>query len=403
LNSDRFDAVIASACRTPIGSFGGALKDVSAADLGAIVVREAIARAKVAPADIGDVILGCVLQAGAGMNVARQAALKAGLPIEVPGETVNRVCGSGLQAVVHAVEAIRVGYVDAIVAGGTESMSNAPYLLKGARWGYRMGHGEVVDSMLAEGLTCAMNACHMGITAEEIAARYNISRADQDAFSAESQRRAVQAIQQGAFKAEIVPVEVPPRKGEPVGPVSIDSIDTDEYPRPGTTGEKLASLKAAFKKDGSVTAGNASGINDGAAAVVVTTAEKARKIGTPPLARILAYVSTGVDPKIMGIGPVPAVRKVLDRAGLQATDVDLFELNEAFAAQSLAVVRELGLDMGRVNVNGGAIALGHPIGASGARVLTTLIYALRARKLRRGIAALCIGGGMGIAMAIEAL
>jgi len=396
LNSD-FETVILSACRTPIGTFGGALKDLSAADLGAIVIREAIARARVAPADVGDVVMGCVLQGGAGMNVARQAALKAGLPVEVPGETVNRVCGSGLQAVVHAVEAIRVGYVDTMVAGGTESMSNAPYILKGARWGYRMGHGEVIDSMLGEGLTCAINACHMGITAEEVAGRYNISRADQDAFSAESQRRAADAIQNGRFKAEIVPVNVPQKKGEPV------RVEVDEYPRAGTTVEKLAALKAAFMKDGSVTAGNASGINDGAAALVVTTGEKARKAGTPPLARILAYVSTGVDPKIMGIGPVPAVRKVLERAGLKASDIDLFELNEAFAAQSLAVTRELGLDAARVNVNGGAIALGHPIGASGARVLTTLVYALRARQLRYGVAALCIGGGMGIAIAIENL
>jgi acetyl-CoA C-acetyltransferase len=395
--SNDFETVIVSACRTPIGSFGGALKDLSAADLGAIVIREAIARAKVAAVDVGDVVMGCVLQGGAGMNVARQAALKAGLPVEVPAETVNRVCGSGLQAVVHAVEAIRVGYVDTMVAGGTESMSNAPYVLKGARWGYRMGHGEVIDSMLGEGLTCAINACHMGITAEEVAARYNISRADQDAFSAESQRRAADAIQHGRFKAEIVPVDVPQKRGEPV------RVDTDEYPRPGTTTEKLAALKAAFKKEGSVTAGNASGINDGAAALVVTTGEKARRLGAKPLARILAYVSTGVDPKVMGIGPVPAVRKVLERAGLSAAQIDLFELNEAFAAQSLAVVRELGLDAAKVNVNGGAIALGHPIGASGARVLTTLIYALGARQLRYGIAALCIGGGMGIAMAVENL
>jgi acetyl-CoA C-acetyltransferase len=392
-----FDAVILSACRTPIGSFGGALKDVSAVDLGAVVIREAVARANVKPADIGDVVMGCVLQAGVGMNVARQAALKAGLPMEVPGETVNRVCGSGLQAVVHAVEALRVGYVDAMVAGGSESMSNAPYILKGARWGYRMGNGEVVDSMLAEGLSCAMNACHMGITAEEVAARYNISRTDQDAFSAESQRRAAAAIQDGRFAAEIVPVDIPQKKGEPV------RFQVDEYPRAGTTIDKLAALKPAFKKDGSVTAGNASGINDGAAALVVTTAEKARKVGTPPLARILAYVSTGVDPKIMGIGPIPAVRKVLERAGLQTSQVDLFELNEAFAAQSVAVVRELGLSADRVNVNGGAIALGHPIGASGARILTTLVYALRARKRRYGVAALCIGGGMGIALAVENL
>jgi acetyl-CoA C-acetyltransferase len=394
---NELDAVILGACRTPIGAFGGVFKDLSAVDLAAVVIRETMTRAGIAPVDVGDVILGCVLQAGAGMNVARQAALKAGVPIEVPGETVNRVCGSGLQSVVHAVEAVRVGYVDAIVAGGTESMSNAPYLLKGARWGYRMGHAEATDTMLAEGLTCAINSCHMGITAEEIASRYGISRADQDAFAAESQQRAARAIQSGAFAAEIVTVDIPQKKGEPL------RVDTDEYPRPGTTAEKLAGLKPAFKKDGSVTAGNASGINDGAAAMVVTTKAKAAALGTPPLARVLAYVSTGVDPKIMGIGPVPAVRTVLERAGLTADRVDLFELSEAFAAQSLAVVRELKLDPQRVNVNGGAIALGHPIGASGARVLTTLVYALRARKLRYGVASLCIGGGMGIAMAVEAL
>jgi acetyl-CoA C-acetyltransferase len=392
-----FEVVVVSACRTPIGAFGGALKELSAVELGAIVVREAVARARVAPADVGDVVLGCVLQAGVGMNVARQAALKAGLPIEVPGETVNRVCGSGLQAVVHAVEAIRVGYVDTIVAGGTESMSNAPYVLKGARWGYRMGHGEVVDSMLAEGLTCAMNACHMGVTAEEVARRYNVSRADQDAFAAESQQRAARAITGGAFEEEIVPVLVPQRKGEPM------RVDTDEYPRPGTTAEKLGALKPAFEKNGTVTAGNASGINDGAAALVIATAAKARAVGTAPLARVLSYVTTGVDPKIMGIGPVPAVRKVLERAALAADQIDLFELNEAFAAQSLAVTRELGLDPAKVNVNGGAIALGHPIGASGARILTTLIYALKARRLRYGVAALCVGGGMGVAMAVENL
>jgi acetyl-CoA C-acetyltransferase len=390
-----FEAVILSACRTPIGAFGGVFKDVSAVDLGAVVVREAIRRAGVSPKDVGDVVLGCVLQAGNGMNVARQAGLKAGLPIETPGETVNRVCGSGMQAVVHAVEAIRVGYVDAMVGGGTESMSNAPYLLKGARWGYRMGNGEAVDSMLHEGLTCAFGASHMGITAEEVACRYNVSRADQDAFAAESQQRAVRAIAEGRFKDEIVPVPVPQRKGDPV------MVDTDEYPRAGTTAEKLGALKPAFKKDGSVTAGNASGINDGAAALVVATGAKAKALGRKPLARILSYVSVGVDPKIMGMGPVPAVRKVLERAGLKIEDVDLFELNEAFASQSLAVGRELGLDPAKVNVNGGAIALGHPIGASGARVLTTLIYALRARGLRYGVASLCIGGGMGIAMAIE--
>jgi acetyl-CoA acetyltransferase family protein len=269
-----------------------------------------------------------------------------------------------------------IGYVETVVAGGTESMSNAPYLLKGARWGYRMGNAEAIDSMLSEGLTCAMGSCHMGITAEEVAMRYNISRADQDAFAAESQSRAERAIAEGRFRNEIVPVSIPQRKGDPV------QVDTDEYPRPGTTADKLAALKPAFKKDGSVTAGNASGINDGAAALVVTSAEKAKTMGAKPLARILSYVSTGVDPKIMGMGPVSAVRKVLERAGLSAGDIDLFELNEAFAAQSVAVTRELGIDASKVNVNGGAIALGHPIGASGARVLTTLIHALRARKLR---------------------
>src|SRR5262245_56034519 len=393
--SNDFETVIVSACRTPIGAFGGALKDLSAPELGAIVIREAVARAGVPPAEIGDVVMGCVLQAGAGMNVARQAGLKAGLPVDVPGETVNRVCGSGLQAVVHAVEAIRVGYVDTVVAGGTESMSNAPYLLKGARWGYRMGNADVVDSMLHEGLTCALAACHMGITAEEVAARYQVSREDQDRFSAESQARATRAIAGGKFKKEIVPVSIPQKKGDAI------VFDTDEYPRAGTTAEKLAALKPAFKKDGTVTAGNASGINDGAAALVVASGTSAKARGAKPLARILAYVSTGVDPKVMGIGPIPAVRKVLDRAGLKLADIDLFELNEAFAAQSLAVVRDLGVDPARVNVNGGAIALGHPIGASGARVLTTLLYALEDRGLRYGVASLCIGGGMGIAMAVE--
>jgi acetyl-CoA C-acetyltransferase len=395
--SDDFEAVILSACRTPIGTFGGVFKDVTAVDLGAIAIRNAIERAGVAAADVGDVVMGCVLQAGAGMNVARQAALKAGLPVEVPGETVNRVCGSGLQAVVHAVEAIRVGYVDTMVAGGTESMSNAPYLLTGARWGYRMGNAEAIDSMLSEGLMCAIGNCHMGMTAEEVAKRYHICREEQDRFAAESQQRAEQAMTSGAFAAEIVPVEIPQKKGSPV------RVDTDEYPRAGTTVEKLAALKAAFnKKDGTVTAGNASGINDGAAALVVTTAAKAKRVGTPPLARIVSYASTGVDPAIMGMGPVPAVRKALDRAKLTTSDIDLFELNEAFAVQSLAVIRELGLDPAKVNVNGGAIALGHPIGASGARILTTLVYALRARRLRYGVAGLCIGGGMGIAMVVEA-
>jgi acetyl-CoA C-acetyltransferase len=391
------DVVILSACRTPIGSFGGALKDLSASELGASVIREAIARAKVTPESLDDVIMGCVLQAGAGMNVARQAALKAGVPVDVPAETVNRVCGSGLQAVVHAAEAVAAGSGDTYVAGGTESMSNAAYLLKGARWGFRMGHAEATDSMLAEGLTCAINSCHMGITAEEIASRYRISRAEQDAFSAESQRRAAQALHDGTFAAEIVPVPVPQKKGEP------QLVAADEYPRAGTTVEKLAALRPAFKKDGSVTAGNASGINDGAAALVVTSAARAAALSVAPLARILSYATAGVDPKIMGMGPVPAVRRALDRAGLKSSDIDLFELNEAFAVQALAVSRELQLDPSTVNIHGGAIALGHPIGASGARILTTLLYALRARKARYGVAGLCIGGGMGIAMAVEAL
>ena len=388
-------AVILSACRTAIGSFGGSLKDFSAVDLGAVVIREAIRRADVKPIDVGDVIMGCVLQAGAGMNVARQAAIKAGVPQEVPGETVNRVCGSGLQSVVHAVEATRVGYTDLMLAGGTESMTNAPYILKGARWGFRLGHGEVYDSMLLEGLTCAMGGYHMGITAENIASRFNVSREEQDAYAAESQRRAESAIKAGLFKDEIVPVQIPQKKGDPI------AFEIDEYPRAATTVEKLATLKPGFKKDGTVTAGNASGINDGAAAVVVATAERAAKLGRKPMARILSFASTGVDPAIMGMGPVTAVRKALDRAKLKASEIDLFELNEAFAVQAVAVVKELGLSCDKVNTRGGAISLGHPIGASGARVLTTLIYALRAQGGGKGVASLCIGGGMGIAMVIE--
>lgn len=387
--------VILSACRTAIGAFGGSLKDVSAADLGAVVIREAISRAQVEPASIGDVIMGCVLQGGAGMNVARQAALKAGVPKEVPCETVNRVCGSGLQAVVHAVEAMQAGYIDLAVAGGTESMSGAPYYLKGARWGYRMGHAEVSDSVLAEGLTCAVEGCHMGVTAENIAERFGISRADQDAFAAESQSRAEQAIANGSFKNEIVAVEIAKKKGE------LTRFETDEHPRRGTTVQTLTGLKPAFKKDGSVTAGNASGINDGAAALVVASEARARQLGRTPLAKVISFACTGVDPAIMGMGPVTAVRKAIERAGLSSKDIDLFELNEAFAAQALAVARELSLDPARVNTRGGAIALGHPIGASGARILTTLIHALRARGGGKGIASLCIGGGMGIAMVVS--
>jgi acetyl-CoA C-acetyltransferase len=305
------------------------------------------------------------------------------------------VCGSGMSAVVHAVEAVKTGFVDAVVAGGTESMSNAPFILKGARWGYRMGNAEVVDSMLAEGLTCAINGCHMGNTAEEVARRYGVSRLDQDAFAVESQRRAEAAVASGVFDREIVPVEVPQRKGAAV------RVTKDEYPRAGTTAEKLAALKTAFAKDGTVTAGNASGINDGAAALVIATAQQAQELGRTPLARILAYCTTGVDPMIMGMGPVEAIRKALRRANLSIDDMDLIELNEAFAAQSIAVVRELKLDPARVNVHGGAIALGHPIGASGARVLATLVHSLQARGGGRGVASLCVGGGMGTAMIVE--
>jgi acetyl-CoA C-acetyltransferase len=389
------NAVILSACRTPIGSFGGTLKDLSASDLGAIVIREAIARAGIQAKDLGDVIMGCVLQAGAGMNVARQAAIKAGVPVEVPAETINRVCGSGLQAVVHAVEAVKTGYIDLIVAGGTESMSNAPYLMKGARWGYRMGDAELFDSMLQEGLTCAIKCCHMGNTAEEIVKRYGVSRADQDAFAAESQRRAEQALASGAFDREIVPVEIAQKKGDPI------RMTRDEYPRAGTTAEKLAALKPAFVRDGSVTAGNSSGINDGAAALVVATERRAKSLGRRPMARILSYATTGIDPMIMGMGPVEAMRKATDRAGISLADLDAIELNEAFASQSLAVIRELALDPLKINIHGGAVALGHPIGASGARILTTLIHVLQAKGGGRGAASLCVGGGMGTAMVVQ--
>ena len=387
-------SVILSACRTPIGSFGGSLKDVSAADLGAVVIREALTRAAVDPAGLDDVIMGCVLQSGAGMNVARQAAVRAGVPVAVPAETINRVCGSGLQAVVHATEATR-GYAQVIVAGGTESMSQAPYLLPQARWGLRMGHGQVYDTMLGEGLTCAIERCHMGMTAEEVARRFGIGRAEQDAFAADSQTRAAAAIAAGAFRDEIVAVPLESKKGAP------SSFDTDEHPRPGATPASLSGLKPAFAPEGTVTAGNASGINDGAAALVVASPAFASARGLRPIARVISYAVVGVEPIVMGLGPVGAVRLALERADLSTSDIDLFELNEAFAAQALAVSRELGLDVARVNTRGGAIALGHPIGASGARVLTTLIYALRAGGGGRGLASLCIGGGMGIAMVIE--
>ena len=389
------EVVIVSGCRTPIGSFGGAFKDVSAVELGTVAVREAVRRAGVRPDRVDEVILGCILQAGVGMNPARQAAVRAGLPESVPAHTVNKVCGSGLKAVMLAAQAIKSGDAEVVVAGGMESMSGAPFLLPGARWGERLGNGKVVDHMLHEGLTDAFHDIHMGITAENLVERYGISRADQDAFAAESQVRAESAIREGRFKEEIVPVAVPGKKGE------VRAIDTDEYPRPGTTVEALAKLKPAFKKDGTVTAGNSSGINDGAAALVVARAESAAGLGLKRVARVVAYASAAVDPRVMGIGPVPAVRKALEKAGLAADRIELWELNEAFAAQSLAVLRELEIDPAKVNVNGGAIALGHPIGASGARVLVTLLHALRARGLRRGLAGLCIGGGQGVAMVVE--
>jgi acetyl-CoA C-acetyltransferase len=386
-------AVLLSAARTPIGTFGGAFKDVEAADLGAAAAAEALRRAGVDGGDLDDVIMGCVLQAGAGMNVARQVAVRAGVPVTVPAETVNRVCGSGLQAVVHGVETIRGGYARVVLAGGTESMSRAPYLLRGVRWGLRLGHGEVEDSLLTEGLACALERCHMGVTAEEVARRYNVTRAEQDAFAAESQARAGRSLESRAFADETVTVSVPGPKKTTV------EVTLDEHPRPGTTVERLAALKPAFESGGTVTAGNASGINDGAAAVVVASAAFAE--AREKVARILSYAVVGLEPRLMGLGPVGAVRLALKRAGIDAGQVHLFELNEAFAAQAVAVSRELELDTARVNTRGGAIALGHPIGASGARVLTTLIYALRARGGGIGVASLCIGGGMGIAMVVE--
>jgi acetyl-CoA C-acetyltransferase len=391
------DPVILSGCRTPIGTFGGAFKEVSAVELATVAVREAVARAAIRPEQVDEVVLGCILQAGLGMNPARQATLNAGLPESVPAVTVNKVCGSGLKAVMLAAQAVKCADAEIVVAGGAESMSRAPFLLPGARWGERLGHGKVLDHMIHEGLTDAFHGIHMGVTAENLVERYGISRADQDAFAAESQQRATDAIREGRFKDEIVPVTLPGRKG------ATTVVDTDEHPRAGTTAESLGKLRAAFKDGGSVTAGNASGLNDGAAALVVTSAERAKSLGASPLGRIVSYASAAVDPRVMGIGPVPAVRKALEKSGLAADAIDLFELNEAFAAQSLAVLRELKLDPSKVNVNGGAIALGHPIGASGARILVTLLYALRARNLKYGLAALCIGGGQGVALVVERL
>jgi acetyl-CoA C-acetyltransferase len=388
--------VIVSAARTAIGTFGGSLKDVPVSELGRIVIEGAIARAGLDRADIDEVIMGNVLQAGAGMNTARQAAIAAGIPDSVPSFTVNKVCGSGLKAVTLAAQAITAGDADLIVAGGMESMSRAPYLLNDARWGYRLGNGELIDSILSEGLTCAMAGCHMGVTAENVADLCGVTREAQDEFSEESQRRAAAAIADGRFEDEIIPVRLPQKKGEPL------TFKIDEHPRAGTTAETLARLRPAFKKqDGTVTAGTASGINDGAAALVVASEERARLMELAPMAKIVSYASAGVDPRYMGLGPVPAIERALEKASLSIEDIDLFELNEAFAAQSLAVLAKLGLDGSRVNVNGGAIALGHPIGASGARVLVTLLFEMKRRDVKRGVAALCIGGGQGIAMIVE--
>jgi len=388
--------VIVAATRTPIGTLGGALAQIPATRLGAIAVREAMKRANLDPALVEEVILGHVLPAGLGLNPARVAALESGVPKEVGSFGVNKACGSGLKAVVLAAQSILLGDADIVVAGGMESMSGAPYIIKKARFGVRMGHEELLDSMIADGLTCPITHVHMGITAENIVAKYGISRQEQDEFSAESQQKAGAAIKGGKFKAEIVPVEIPAKKGETI------KFDTDEHPRPETTADRLAALKPAFKKEGgSVTAGNASGINDGAAALVVMSEAKAKELKLTPLAKIRSYASAGVDPSIMGMGPWPASEKALKKAGLRREEIDLWELNEAFAGQSLGVLRELHIPKNRVNVNGGAIALGHPIGASGARVLTTLLYAMQDRDAKLGVASLCIGGGQGIAMVVE--
>jgi acetyl-CoA C-acetyltransferase len=390
------EAVIVSATRTAIGSMGGSLAGQQATTLGAVAIREALKRAGVEGKEIGEVILGNVLAAGLGLNAARVAYLEAGIPKEVPGYGLNKACGSGLKAVANAASGVLLGEYDVAVAGGMESMSNAPYLLQKARYGYRLGHGELLDSMIADGLTCPITHVHMGITAENIATKYEIARAEQDEFAAQSQAKAVAAQQNGKFRAEIVPVDVPgKKKGETV------QFAVDEFPRADTTAEKLGGLRAAFKKDGSVTAGNASGINDGAAALVVMSDKAAKDRGLKPLARIRGWASAGVDPSIMGMGPWPAVEKVLAKTGVKKEQIGLWELNEAFAAQSLGVLRELKLDAAKVNVNGGAIALGHPIGASGARVLVTLLHAMQDRDVNLGVASLCIGGGQGIAMLVE--
>ena len=389
------EVVIVSAVRTPIGTFGGALKDVSAADLGALVIKEALNRAGVKGELVEEVIMGNVIQAGLGQNIARQATIKAGLPVEVPAMTVNKVCGSGLRTVSLAAQIIKAGDADIIVAGGTENMSQAPYLLKTARWGQRMNDGKMVDSMVNDALWDAFNNYHMGVTAENIATEWKLTREEQDEFALNSQLKAEAAIKAGKFKDEIVPVVIPQRKGEP------KVFDTDEFPRLGSTIEGLAKLKAAFAKDGTVTAGNASGINDVAAAFVVMSAEKAKELGITPLAKIVSYGQKGLDPAIMGYGPFHATKKALEVANLKVEDLDLIEANEAFAAQSLAVAKDLNFDINKVNVNGGAIALGHPVGASGARILVTLIHEMQKRDAKKGLATLCIGGGMGTALIVE--
>lgn len=386
---------IVAAKRTPIGSFGGALQSVPAPVLGAAAIKAALEQAGITPELVDEVIMGHVLQAGLGQNTARQAALAAGIPQEVTAMTVNKVCGSGLDAVVLATQKIKAGDADCIVAGGMENMSAAPYLLPGLRWGARMGNSPAVDYMVNDGLWDVYNDYHMGITAENVADQYGISREEQDAFAADSQAKAAKAMAAGRFADEIVPVEVAGKKG------AVTVVATDEYPRPDTTAEKLAKLRPAFDKNGTVTAGNASGINDGAAAVIVASEAFVEALGLKPLARIVSYGSKGVDPAVMGIGPVPSVRQALERGGLKVEDIDLVEANEAFAAQSIAVALELELDMDRVNVNGGAVALGHPIGASGCRILVTLLHEMRKREAKRGLATLCIGGGMGEALIVE--
>jgi len=390
------DVVIASAVRTPIGKFGGSLKNVSAVKLGTIVIKEALKRANVKPELVNEVIMGNVLQAGLGQDPARQAAVYAGIPVEIPAFTINKLCGSGLRAVSLATQLIKVGDDDIVVAGGMENMSAAPYVMPSARWGQRMFDGKIIDEMVKDGLWDAFNNYHMGITAENIAEKWNITRQMQDEFAAASQQKAVAAIKSGKFKDEIVPVVIKDRKkGEIV-------FDTDEFPRDGVTVEGISKLKPAFKKDGgTVTAANASGINDAAAALVIMSADKAKELGIKPLAKITSYGSKGLDPSIMGYGPFHATKLALKKANLTVDDLDLIEANEAFAAQSLAVAKDLKFDMSKVNVNGGAIALGHPIGASGARILTTLLYEMQKRDSKRGLATLCIGGGMGTAIIVE--